>query len=79
MGKAVAGPAVVYSFPSIIVPKNIAPQYLTELYPEGIYYGPDTFELQMWEPVHINATGIYRPLSRDDRLVIKSIVLSPAT
>lgn len=76
--KATAGSAVVYSFPSIIVPNNIAPQYLSDLYPDGIFYGPGVYNLSMHGiPFTVNASGIYMPLSRDDKPVIEAMILSP--
>lgn len=50
LGKGIAASGIVYSFPSVIVPKNIAPVRLVDLFPDGIgvrfgLHGDDLLEL----------------------------------
>lgn len=69
LGKAAAGAAVVYSFPSIIVPKNIE-QVLS---PGGVWMDTRLPAVGLRGiPYLINSTGNYFGLSRS---VISSVIL----
>lgn len=70
--RATAGATVAYSFPSVIVPKNIQPVLLTDLFPDGIYvsaYGVEP--LMRGVPYIINSASDYFGLHRDtlDRML----------
>jgi hypothetical protein len=82
--RATVGTTVAYSFPSVIVPKNIVqPVMLTDLFPDGIIYGgigPKGGIIYSGIgpkglPYLISDSGLYLPVNRNFVNHFKSSIL----